>query len=41
MRWCRVDGRALIPAKDPVESVMQRIGVADYTIPAAVQGFRA
>ena len=34
----QVDGQALIPGERPVESVMQRIGVADYTIPAAVQG---
>ncbi|MFE1282735.1 isoleucine--tRNA ligase [Klebsiella aerogenes] len=34
----QVDGQALILAKDLVESVMQRIGVADYTILAAVQG---
>ncbi|VTN13891.1 Isoleucine--tRNA ligase [Raoultella terrigena] len=34
----QVDGQALILAKDLVESVMKRTGVADYTILAVVNG---
>lgn len=34
----QVDGQALILAKDLVESVMKRVGAADYTILAAVNG---
>ncbi len=38
MRWCRLTRQAVILAKDLVESVMQRIGVTDYTILGTVKG---
>ncbi|MBJ6962383.1 class I tRNA ligase family protein, partial [Vibrio cholerae] len=34
----QIDGQAVILAKDLVESVMQRIGVSDYTILGTVKG---
>ncbi len=34
----QIDGQAVILAKDLVESVMQRIGVTDYTILGTVKG---
>lgn len=34
----QIDGQALILAKDLVESVMQRLGAADYTILGTVKG---
>ncbi|WP_142901207.1 class I tRNA ligase family protein, partial [Klebsiella pneumoniae] len=34
----QVDGQALILAKDLVDSVMKRAGIADYTILAVVNG---
>lgn len=34
----QIDGQAVILAKDLVESVMQRLGAADYTILGTVKG---